>query len=248
MSGEDTYTDANGLVWANGGARTDDHLAFGGHEPSVLRIAQSLLPENGTFLDVGAHVGLYTLNLGFKARRVMSFEANPRTYEVLYKNVRRNITKFPDTEFALFDYAAWDSETTLALIDENDKVTGGSTRCEEVGKGNVALGMANAKPLDSVLGYHRPDLVKIDVEGAEARVLRGMREVTRNTKPVFLIEMHDMYFGPQCREETIEFLESENYSWDDSLSFSNSYYIIAKPPGWTEPDLGFEIETVKAGL
>lgn len=242
----DTYTDANGLQWLNGGAETDDHLAFGGHEPAILQIAKSLLPENGTFLDIGAHVGLYTLNLAFKAKRVICWEANKATYEVLTKNIKNNIGMFPNTDFHLFDYAAWDSEAILTLVDEKGFSTGGSTRCVESADGPT-VGSAKAYPIDQKMPYVLPDLVKIDVEGAEAHVLRGMRETVRRCAPVLLIEMHDMYWGPQCRTETIEFLESEHYDWDDSLTFSESYYIIAKPKGWADPRLDFEPEVVKRG-
>lgn len=242
----ETFKDARGIKWINGGIETDDHLAFGGHEPLILRVAEGLLPENGTFVDVGAHVGLYSLNLAFKAKRIIAWEANHFTYEVLCKNIKENIGLYPNTDFHVFDYAAWDSETNLGMVDEKGFSTGGSTRCVDPETSTGMVTTTRARPLDDVISKLQIDLVKIDVEGAEANVLRGMRKIVQVSKPVLLIEMHDMYWGPQCRTETIEFLESENYDWDDTLTFGQSYYIVAKPPGWEDPRLDFVPETVKA--
>ena len=133
--------------------------------------------------------------------------------------------------------AAWDSFTTLKMVDENDKETGGSTRGVEDSNGTVP-----AMPLDAALPERcNPHLVKIDVEGAEARVLRGLAGTIARCKPTFLIEMHDMYFGPEVRTETIQFLESIGYEWNDDLKYGPGYYIVAHPPS------DFEIEVVRAG-
>lgn len=233
---DETVVDHNGFEWENGGSDTDDHLSWGGHETAILEIAAGLLPEKGTLLDVGAHVGLYSLNLARKARDVYAIEANPKTYEVFLRNVARNADKHEAVIHGL-NIAAWDSFTTLKMVDENDKETGGSTRGVEDEAGSVP-----AMPLDSVLPERcAPDLVKIDVEGAEARVLRGLAATIIKHKPVLLIEMHDMYFGPECRTETIEFLQNIEYDWNDSLKYGGGYYILAQPP---KP---FDIEVVKAG-
>jgi FkbM family methyltransferase len=237
LDGHETVTDHNGLVWENGGSDTDDHLSWGGHEPAILEIAKGMLPEKGCFLDVGAHVGLYTLNLAKKARDVYAIEANPKTYEVFLRNVARNSDKHTATIHGL-NVAAWDSFTTLKMVDENDKETGGSTRGVVDENGTVP-----AMPLDATLPERcRPDFIKIDVEGAEAHVLRGLIRIVTECRPKLLIEMHDMYFGPQCREETIQFLADVGYEWNDSLKYGGGYYIVAHPP-----ITDFEIEVVKAG-
>lgn len=233
---DETVIDHNGLEWENGGSDTDDHLSWGGHEPGILEIAKGMLPENGCFLDVGAHVGLYSLNLASKARDVYAIEANPKTYEVFLRNIARNADKHKAVIHGL-NVAAWDSFTTLKMVDENDKETGGSTRGVEDSNGTVP-----AMPLDAALPERcNPHLVKIDVEGAEARVLRGLAGTIARCRPTFLIEMHDMYFGPEVRTETIQFLESIGYEWNDDLKYGPGYYIVAHPPS------DFEIEVVRAG-
>jgi len=234
---------SGGFLWHNGGEETDDHLVHGGHEWHIVEIAKSLLPNKGVFLDVGAHVGLYTLNLALKASLVYAVEANPMTHMVLKDNLARNYPRIP-SEVRTFNLAAWDHETTVSLRDENGKSTGGSTHCHEDWQPLETT--VDAHPLDEILPF-RPkiDLVKIDVEGAEGRVLRGMKHLVWLSKPTLLIEMHDKeYSRPEIRTEVLEFLEAEKYDWDDSLVYGGQYYIVAHSRDKKEK---FEIETVKAG-
>ncbi len=243
-----TRTDANGLVWLDGGVATDDHLAFGGHEPSILEIAKGMLPERGAFLDVGAHVGLYSLNMAMKAGTVYAVEANPDTYERLVANMHLNGSKH-DCEIRAVNCAAWDDATLMRLVDENDKQTGGSTHIEPLDpkQSRYAQRVIKTLPLDALLDdIPALDLVKIDVEGAEAHVLRGMRRTILRFGPTLLIEMHDeIYNKPEVRKEVCEFLMSVDYEWSDTLRWGIQYYFVAKPNFHDEPE--FEIEIVKAG-
>lgn len=247
-----SVTDPNGLVWVNRGPDTDDHLAFAGHETYLVQIARSLLPKGGTFLDVGAHVGLYTLNLASKAGNVFAVEANPVTFKVLTTNIEANREKFPDCKIHHSNFAAWDKPEELSLIDANDKDTGGSTRCVSIWEGTTfttSSGMefqilTKGKRLDDVLlPEPRIDLVKIDVEGAEARVLKGMCKRIMRDRPVLLIEMHDVYFGEHIRINTLAILEALGYDWNEDLTFGGSYYLLAQPH---EADQDV-MEIVKAG-
>lgn len=232
------YVDRKGLIWQDGGPETDDHLIHGGHETHLIEIARGMLPEGGVFVDVGAHVGLYTLNLADKAGVVFSVEANPQTYAVLRQNINANKGGLK-AEIIPMNFAAWDRHEYLSLVDENGKETGGSTRCEPSEFGGKTYGC----PLDTILSGDRFDLVKIDVEGAEARVLKGMARILVDFRPRLLIEMHDHYFGEKIRIDTLAILEALGYHWNDSLKFGGSYYIVAHPE--TVDD--FVVETVRAG-
>lgn len=244
MSVTETYTDHHGFVWHHGGPDTDDHLAFGGHEPGLVEIAKGMLPKGGVFVDIGAHVGLYTVNLATKASHVFAIEANPKTYAVLQSNIdsNRHVIK---AQVHAENYAAWDRYEELHLIDENDKETGGSTRCTPEDADDALEWTTQGMPLDDTLpnGNIKIDLIKIDVEGAEARVLKGMRKRLVNDRPTLLIEMHDMYFGESVRIDTLAILEALGFRWNDELRFGGSYYIVATPD---EPD-EFVVEVVRAG-
>jgi FkbM family methyltransferase len=238
VSAPQEYVDRKGLIWQDGGPETDDHLIHGGHETALIEIARGMLPEGGVFVDVGAHVGLYTLNLADKAGVIYAVEANPKTYMVLRENINAN-KQVLKADIRPLNFAAWDRSEYLTLVDENGKETGGSTRCIPGEYGSMAYGC----PLDTILSGERFDLVKIDVEGAEARVLKGMAHILVDFRPRLLIEMHDMYFGEQIRLDVLAILEALGYHWNDSLKFGGSYYIVAHPEAVDD----FVVETVRAG-
>jgi len=56
--------------------------------------------------------------------------------------------------------------------------------------------------------YFLPDLVKIDIEGAETDALRGAGDLLSSRKPSFVIEVH----SPACESDCLEILRHHGYS------------------------------------
>jgi FkbM family methyltransferase len=173
---------ADGLQWFQRGGNSDDWIAVH-HEESLTPVLDGLLPSGGVFVDVGAHVGRWALRLAAKASRVIAVEANPATAAVLRAHIDLNGVG----NVEVVEVAAWDCETRMSLSDPNGKVTGGSTRVLEDGD------EVQARPLDDVLADVTPDLIKLDVEGADLHALRGMRGTLDRAKPTLFIEDHSIY-------------------------------------------------------
>jgi FkbM family methyltransferase len=200
--------EADGLFWVDRGWPTGDSLGFGAHEGD-LRLGD-LLPEGGVFLDVGAHVGHWSLRLAKKAAHVFAVEANPATA----KTLRRNVAMNGLDNVTVIAAAAWDETTTLQLEDPVGQTEGGSTRVL-AGDGGVL-----AMPLDGLLSQYdirRLDLIKMDVEGADLHALRGMRGLLRDHQPVLFIECHDVY-GYYKREDLENLLTDLGYGWEIAAS------------------------------
>lgn len=175
-------------------------------EPETADLVCSILGPGMAFVDVGAHIGEYTL---LAARRVgehgevHAFEPDARAHEVLVENVRLNglerIVRFHP--WAVSDA---DGETRLRLGAEpalSALATAGSSR------GDARDGpRVRTVALDSYVDGRRLDLVKIDVEGAEMLVLRGARQLLARSSgqaPVIVFECAaDNYarFGYSPRE------------------------------------------------
>jgi FkbM family methyltransferase len=175
--------EADGLRWIQRGGNTDDWIAVN-HEESLTPVLDGLLPEGGVFVDVGAHVGRWSLRLAGKASRVIAVEANPATAAVLRAHIALNQVR----NVSVVECAAWDSETRLTLDSPHGKVTSGSTRVVTGAAGAVA-----ARPLDDVLADVIPDLIKLDVEGADLHAVRGMADTLARAKPTLFIEDHSIY-------------------------------------------------------
>lgn len=208
--------EADGLLWVDRGGKSGDQLGPEAHEAELWPILDRLLPEGGVFLDVGAHVGHWSLRLASKASKVLAVEANPVTASTLRKNLALNdITNVEVTEVA-----AWDETTRLRLEDPYNQVAGGSTR---VLPAHGAEDTVPAGPLSAALAYlDRLDLVKLDVEGADIHALDGMAKLVRRLKPTLFIECHDIY-GYYERADLEAAIERLGYTWETAHSYATTW-------------------------
>lgn len=137
-------------------------------EPWTVAWLESRLRPGDTFWDVGANVGGYALiAAACGARRVVAVEPSPANHAALVANAELN--GFGGTILAV--PAVLGAHTGLARLEHADARAGATHRVS--GAGEVAvLGFA----LDELLAAFDlppPDLLKLDVDGAEADVLAG---------------------------------------------------------------------------
>jgi FkbM family methyltransferase len=176
---------ADGFVWHyDHGGGHEDHLGPSDHEHQLGPFLRSLL-GGGVLLDVGAHVGHWTVRLSAQASKVIAIEANPETAEVLRINIALNKL----SNVVVHDVAAWDCDTYLRLFNRGKAARSGGCRVRADPAGDV-----RGTRLDSLLADEPAvDLVKLDVEGADLHALEGMRGLLDKHRPAMLIERHDMY-------------------------------------------------------
>jgi FkbM family methyltransferase len=178
--------EADGFRWIQRGMHTGDVLALH-HEDGLAPVLEDMLPEGGVFLDVGAHVGRWSLRMARRAAKVIAVEARPDTAAVLRAHLELNSV----ANVELLEVAAWDTETELRLEDPNRHASaGGSTRVLPDGEGETV----SAMPLDLLLaGEQRLDAVKVDVEGADLHVIRGLAGTLARLRPRMVVEDHSIY-------------------------------------------------------
>lgn len=166
------------------------------------RAALDYCVERNVALDIGAHIGATSVFLSRHFQRVEAFEAIPETFEFLVRNtdhienvVARNIAA-ADREGELnFEYL--EKHTQLAHV-----MAGDSQYYQQ--EGSRVIGPIIAKALDS-LGLGDVSFIKIDVEGTELDVLRGLERTILTSKPVIMIEQNQnesRYHGRQAGEAT----------------------------------------------
>jgi FkbM family methyltransferase len=142
-------------------------------EPGETALLLGWLAPGMTFVDIGAHVGYYTV---LAARRVspgglvFAFEPSPRNYELLLANVWRNEL----TNVVCFPWAVSDHMGFLDLfLDERNT---GDNRLFQGDRGPGVR--VRAVALDTLPSIRPPiDVVKIDVQGAEEAVIEGMKHL-----------------------------------------------------------------------
>lgn len=207
----DQIIEADDYKWYVGGPETDDHLALGGHETHLWPILKSMIAPNKSFVNIGAHVGLWALRMSEFCSWVYAIEANPYTFMKLDANIKLNKL----TNITAIEAAIWDnSKDLLTLTDANDKLTGGSTRAEAVDY-SADLVAVQAVRLDD-LEFDVPiGLITMDVEGAEARVLTGALDWIMLDRPNMVIELHEGHPGtaPNLRQQVYDILDLLQYEY-----------------------------------
>lgn len=157
-----------------------------GLEPSVVKVSSNILRHGDTAVDIGANVGFLTRQFaGMVGRkgRVFSFEPDPYVFEHLQFNTRR----FP--QVALAQTAMSDScgSSTLYLHPVSAMSNSLVNVWENARPLTVQTSTFDAWASDATLGKLR--LIKIDVEGAEPLVLRGMGTTLASAhKPQVILE------------------------------------------------------------
>lgn len=164
---------------------------------SAIRTLAEERPQVGCIYDVGAHIGFFSMVLAhcFQSARVYAFEPNPRNYKRLTINIGRNglVARINPVDRAVSDeshqaqfYVGGSSWSGSLIRNHRDDY---ETEC------NVqTISLDEAVFRDH---YPAPDLIKIDVEGAEAQVLRGGIRVLEDCKPTLIIEVHYPWTGEQ---------------------------------------------------
>ena len=165
------------------------------YEPDVKTMISRL--KGGDAVDVGANIGLYTLMLSRvlgKRGKVLSIEVDPHYFQLL----RRNVDINHGYNVATLNVAAWSHYEDLDLTRH---VSGSSPIDTSVSPAEgVSTHRVKGKPLDDLLGEAEidPELVKIDVEGAEHQVLLGMRNTLRSARPTIIFEALTPFALTKC--------------------------------------------------
>ena len=164
------------------------YLSFRGiPETGLVRFFQKLIRPGMTIVDVGANLGIFTLYAARSLQwsgRIHSFEPTPRIHELLRNNVQVN--GFLEANLVQFHEAAvTDSEGTARLTTFAEHSGHNTLFWQNAGAESVIV---KTTRLDTALqGETRVDVVKIDAEGAELRILRGMAQIIEKNPGIHIL-------------------------------------------------------------
>lgn len=161
----------------------EDAIKGGMYEPALVRMFKKLLGENGsaTFVDIGAHIGYFTVYAGLLMGRrgnVISIEPNPDYYSQVLKNIEINGLQENTRTFK------------IGLSDRIGKAkTGGWEERDLIESETGDVEVTTFDQLCMTEGIE-PDIVKIDVHGAEYKILSGMTRTLDNHVKHLFLETH----------------------------------------------------------
>jgi FkbM family methyltransferase len=174
-----------------GDAGSRNHYVLGRYyESFVPLIISSCLKESDTFIDVGANRGVHTMFASryLSSGHVFAFEPNPRTFQVLQAHLTMNALN----NCRIYNVGLSDENGTLELNLFADDAPSG---CSFIDKGENLVKQRFTVPvqrLDDVLGPIAPGgrvLIKIDTEGFEHHVIRGMEQLLENHQVAIVTEI-----------------------------------------------------------
>ena len=159
--------------------------ATGGYEEGTRQFCLDYLQPGMTFVDIGAHVGLYSVPASRRvgpSGRVLAFEPDDINRAMLQENIRRNGAE----GIEVFSCGICDQDGHLPF--HRSDFNTGDHQLFHQGRGRRAHEIEVAR-LDAVLERvgGPVHLVKMDVQGAEARVLAGMDGIFASNQVMALI-------------------------------------------------------------
>ena len=175
----------DGLLWSldRGDYMSQDLYWSGANDRAELRHALKAMPPGGVMLDVGANFGFYSISIAARLRQacvVHAFEPNPATFDRLERNISLN----GSTAVTAHQMGVSDRMGHAGIVE----VPGHSGAAYLSAGSDVAV--TSLDRFCESAGIERVDLIKIDAEGAEPRILRGAAGVLERFRPTLLLELN----------------------------------------------------------
>ncbi len=169
--------------------RHQQDLFFGLFERRELRTLQAVMETGGDMVDVGAHIGMFSLTAARAAAvgsRVLALEPNPRAREQLDANVLLNGC---DNVVVLEMAASDESGPRLLTVPATPDPSRSSREQRTYEPGGTLTVETTTIDAEVEARRLRPSFLKIDVEGHELHVLAGAERTLESQRPLVLCEV-----------------------------------------------------------
>ncbi len=194
---------------------------FKSHEPINTQIISRILKKGMTCLDIGGNIGYYVLlerQLVGDEGRIIAFEPSPRNYNYLKKNIQlQNVTNISAYNFACGDK---DGNATFFI---NKKSNGCKVIAEGVIPPDQSLGTLSEVPVRILdpfieeLKLDRVDFIRMDAEGYELHIFKGLKKTLEKFKPIISIELHRRQLGLEGTKEFFKLMKELDYEVESNV-------------------------------
>ena len=203
------------------------------HQPKILKALKNIIQEINVYVDVGAHKGTYTdlIIKNFKTKKILMFEPQDEIFNFLkkkYQNINSvlifNKALSEKKETLIFNFNKHDLTSSLSTLDPNNTYLKLKAKLFSTN----TLGMIEKKKrieTSTLYSYMEKedietiDLLKIDTEGHEFQVIKGIKDKIKNVK-LILVEFHnDEIYVSYNPTKLHEFLVSNNFELVKNFKF-----------------------------
>ena len=207
---------------------TDNHYLFfpehatgkwffeaGMAEKGLIRwCLENFIKEDQEFLDIGAHVGTYSIVCGKRAKRTHAFECSPKTFCYLAANIA--LHKLTE-RVNVYNCALGDKEGTIDYYVRSEDGGGNGVKMVKASDADCEKIPITMRTLDSY-NLQNIGFIKLDVEGFETEVVKGgVETLKRCGYPPILFESWGDWRAPeginvkQLRDELFQYIQSLGY-------------------------------------
>jgi len=188
---------------------------FKSHEPISTKIISNVLQDGMTCIDIGGNIGYYVLlerQLVGECGKIIAIEPMLRNFQYLNKNIQ--LQKFKN--ISTFNFACSDKDGKARFLIKK-KSNGCKVIPNDAELPDPALGTlteVNVRKLDNLvneLNLDRIDFVRMDVEGYELYIIKGMIEILKKYRPAIHIELHKRQLGNSGILEFFEIMKKLDY-------------------------------------
>jgi len=159
---------------------------YGTYEELESKIMEEKIEMGNIVVDVGANIGLHTLNMARivgNTGQVFAFEPDPSNFEILKKNVKINNYK----NIILEQKAVGDKHGRTTLYQSDHPGKHRIFPQTEQAKSEIQVELTNLDNYFDSDMIDKINFIKIDVEGLEFSVLKGMKNILKNSKKIKIL-------------------------------------------------------------
>lgn len=161
----------------------DFHIFKNGiYEQHIVDDIRTVLSKDKVLLDIGANIGQHSLLLAPYCKQIFAFEPIPDVYHEFSESIKKNNYK----NIKLFNTAIGDRSETKSF----NFMTGhaGMSSFVEIDHPGKKVITVQIEPLEKIINNAKFDVVKMDVEGYEAVVILGNKDIFLKNRPIFFME------------------------------------------------------------
>lgn len=194
-------------------------------EAPIIAKILSELRENETFYDIGANIGTHSCFVGKdKNTKIYAFEPFSENIKSLRDNFKLN-----NINGDIFEVALMNEDSKMKISPESGEPGEGEVHISD--KGDITIPTYKGDTIIEDEGLEIPNVIKIDVEGAELKVLKGLSETLENSKcRTIFLEIHPdriPNFGGS-KNQVLDYLKRKHFEIEIINDRGKEHHILAR--------------------
>lgn len=185
---------------------TKDLVLKGIREPTEVKLFIQEVNPNMNIIDVGANLGYYVLlECKLTKGQIYGIEPNPQAFEYLKRSVKLNGYK----NVKLFNIGINDSKRVLPFYISKKW---NWSRFDNPREDIIETKKIQTDNLDNLFGDKKIDLIRMDVEGYELNILKGINKIIKkNPNLILFLEFHGDMFDTSEKKEFINWIKEKGF-------------------------------------